>query len=422
MKLRISTGTAMVLFATIAIQAGLAAQEVQQRRQLPHYTITDLGTLGGTFSEAVGINNRGSVSGDSTLSGDSVIHGFFWQKGVMTDLGTLGGPNSFAPEEWSPNERSEVAGFSDTVKIDPNNENFCSTFSFINSPYICLPFVWQHGVMTPLPTLGGNNGAALAINNRGQLTGVSETGTDTDCIPHYRAVRWEPGKAEIQELLPLPGDTEAVAGGINDSGDAVGTSGNCASGPIEAVLWRQGTPINLGTLGGAVFNIAFGINNRGEVVGQSDLQGDTTHHAFLWRDRVMTDLGTFGGLPVSLAASINNKGQVVGFSQDLDGSNTVACLWQNGMVINLNTLTPAESPWFLIEALGINDHGQIAGYAFNSSTVEVHGFVATPVENNDGEAAAAPLGMVGKPWPLLPENLRRILERRKNSFGRAFTR
>jgi probable HAF family extracellular repeat protein len=241
--------SAVALFVAMAVPARLAAKEHHSKKP-PRYTVIDLGTLGGAFSEAVGINNRGWVSGYSTLPGDSVIHGFFWRKGVMTDLGTLGGPNSFAPEGWPPNERGEVAGLSDTSALDPNAENFCGLFNFLTGdPYICRPFVWRHGVLTALPTLGGNNGAALAINNRGQLAGVSETGTATDCVPHYEAVIWEPKTGEIQKLPPLPGDTEAVTGGINDSGDVVGTSGNCALGGIEAVLWHDGAPINLGTLG-----------------------------------------------------------------------------------------------------------------------------------------------------------------------------
>jgi probable HAF family extracellular repeat protein len=395
MKSRTTTlFVAMTMFATLVVPLQVAAQQ---------YNLTDLGTLGGTFSEAFGINDRGSVSGYSTLPGDAVIHGFFWQKGVMTGLGTLGGPNSFAPEGWPPNERGEVAGLSDTSALDPNGENFCGTFDFLSSdPYICLPFVWRHGVMTPLPTLGGNNGAAVAINNRGQLTGASETGTETDCVPHFRAVIWGPNE-DIHELPPLPGDTGAIAAGINDRGEVVGTSGNCTLGPIEAVLWRNGTPTNLGTLGGSVFNIAFSINNRGQVVGQSDLQGDTTHHAFLWRDGVMTDLGTFGGLPVSLAASINNQGQVVGFSQDMSGNTTVACL---------NTLIPANSPWFLIEALSINDRGEIAGFAFNTSTGEVHGYVATPVHGGDGATRAATGETSERPKVVLPENVREMLRQR----------
>ena len=81
---------AMTLFATLAIPLQVAGQR-QQKKELPHYTVSDIGTLGGTFSEAVGVSNRGSVSGYSTLSGDSVIHGLFWEKGEIIDLGTLGG-------------------------------------------------------------------------------------------------------------------------------------------------------------------------------------------------------------------------------------------------------------------------------------------------------------------------------------------
>ena len=246
---------ALGLFAALTVTTQLAGQERRQRqltekKEHHHYKLINLGTLGGGFSEGVGINNGGAVSGYSTLPGDSVVHGFFWHKGLMTDLGTLGGPNSFAPEEWAPNERGEVAGLSDTSALDPNVENFCGLFNFLTGdPYICRPFVWRHGVLTALPTLGGNNGAALAINNRGQLAGVSETGTATDCVPHYEAVIWESKTGEIQRLPPLPGDTAAVTAGINDNGDVVGTSGNCALGGIEAVLWHDGAPINLGTLG-----------------------------------------------------------------------------------------------------------------------------------------------------------------------------
>jgi probable HAF family extracellular repeat protein len=74
------------------------------------------------------------------------------------------------------------------------------------------------------------------------------------------------------------------------------------------VLWQNGTPTDLGNLGGMFFNIAFDINNQGQVIGQSDLPGDTTHHAFLrTEDDNMQDLGTLPGDVVSLANAINNK-------------------------------------------------------------------------------------------------------------------
>ena len=77
----------------------------------PQISIIDLGTLGGTFSFAGAINERGQVVGYSeTASGE--IHAFLWHQGVMTDLGTLGGTISQA---FTINERGQVVGNSDTA-------------------------------------------------------------------------------------------------------------------------------------------------------------------------------------------------------------------------------------------------------------------------------------------------------------------
>ena len=53
-------------------------------------TATDLGTLGGDYSVAYAINSKGQVAGYSYTLGNST-HAFIWDKGAMTDLGTLGG-------------------------------------------------------------------------------------------------------------------------------------------------------------------------------------------------------------------------------------------------------------------------------------------------------------------------------------------
>jgi probable HAF family extracellular repeat protein len=306
----------------------------------------------------------------------------------MTDLGTLGGPNSVAPEVGPPNNRGEVAGFSDTLTLDPNAENcFGGLFGDLPTPYTCLPFVWRDGVMTALPTLGGNNGVAAAINNRGQLAGVAETPTsDPTCAPplllqHFEPVIWE--RDRIPKQLPtVSGDPDGIADGISRNGQAVGWTGPCA--PVHAVLWENGKATDLGSLGGAVFNIAFAINNRRQVVGESDLPGDTIHHAFFWQNDVMTDLGTLPGDIVSIAVYINNNAQVVGISFDASG-NKHPYLWRNGVMTNLNTLIPADSPLFLLEALGINDRGQIVGYG-QLSNGEVHAFLLTPCDENHGDS------------------------------------
>jgi probable HAF family extracellular repeat protein len=84
----------------------------------------------------------------------------------------------------------------------------------------------------------------------------------------------------------------------------------------------------------------------------------------------MTDLGTLPGDVSSLGEGINSKGQVVGTSIDIDG-NERAIIWENGVMTDLNTLIPADSPLFLIEASGTNNsRGQIAGFALEKSSAK----------------------------------------------------
>ncbi len=121
-------------------------------------TITELGTLGGTFSDAVAINDRGQVVGVShTASGD--LHAFFWDRGTMTDLGTLGGTFGRAV---AVNARGQVAGSSLTA----------------DGPFHA--FFWEAGTMTDLGTLGGASSFANAINERGQVVGSSTTAGGED--------------------------------------------------------------------------------------------------------------------------------------------------------------------------------------------------------------------------------------------------
>jgi probable HAF family extracellular repeat protein len=415
--------TAMTLFAVLAIAAHLAAQDAQDRNQQKHtrYSIRVFGTLGGLFdSEAHGLNNRGSVAGQSFLS-DGALHAFFWRKGTMTDLGTLGGPDSFVSvANHTVNERDVVVGYSETSIPDPNQENFCNP-NFTNN-LVCLPFVWENGVMTALPTLGGTNGQAFGINNRGQIAGQAEGPNPDPCSPfplEVKPVIWRNG--QIQQVLAPFGGSAAGANAINDNGDAVGISG-CITGNLYAVLWRHGSPIDLGSLGGVAGNVAFDINDRGQVIGQSDLPGDTLHHGFLWQDGVMIDLGSLSGLPTSLADGINKRGQVVGFSQDANGDDfsSVAWLWQNGTITDLNTVIPGDSSLFLMEAVAINDGGQIAGWG-RLSNGEIRPFLLTPCNESDQRCEDSAASATESPSGVLPDNFRETL-RLHSGFNRAWLR
>jgi len=401
---------AMTLFAAQMLTVQLAAQEPQHRTQ--YYTVQDLGTLGGTYSLAGGINNNGLVEGYSTLTGDTAEHASLWWKHFgPIDLGTLGGPNSDAG--WRPSERGEIGGGSDTTTPDPNGEDFCGYGTYL----ICLPFVWRDGVMTPLPTLGGNNGWAAGINDLSEAVGVAENATiDPTCPPflEYKPVIWT--KGQIHELATFPGDPDGLAYAINDQGQATGLSGPCGPG-AHALLWQKGKAIYLGGLGGTISE-GVDINHWGQVTGLSTLLGDTTYHAFLWQKHTgMIDLGTLPGDVDSSGDGINNNGQVVGgsCSQDIE-SSCRAFLWQNGVMTDLNTLIPPDSPLYLLEATGtINDQGQIAGIALQISTGETHAFLATPT-NRHWEIRE-------RPKVVLPENLRKMLQRRRSGrFGLKLTR
>ncbi len=359
------------------------------------YTVTDLGTLpGGTFSQPSIIADNGLVAGVADVA-SGAQHSVLWQFGKIIDIGTvgLGGRNNGV---YGINAAGQANGIAETTLNDPNGEDFCGYGTHVK----CLPFRWQNGVMTPLTLLGGNNGTVGNINQRGEIVGVAETNTQDKACPapqllDYQAVVWGPAPGQIRQLGPLPGDTVGVALWINDRGQAVGASGTCANtmlpplamGP-HAVLWEaDGTPVNLGNLGGTgnphlpTGNMALGVNNAGEVVGASVLVGNAITHAFFWtRETGMRDLGTLPGDVNSAALAVNDRGQVIGISfgahGPFDGSGR-PFLWQNGLMTDLTTLVPADSPLEVLYAAGINSRGEIAGFG---ATVhgDMHALVLTP--------------------------------------------
>ena len=367
----------------------------------PNYTVIDLGTVGGTYSLAGGISNSGWVEGYSTVPGDTAYHAFLWRKGVMTDLGTLGGPDSEAG--YRPSNSGNAGGGSENGTPDPLAENYCG----FGTNFICRPFLWRNDThtMAPLPTLGGNNGFANGINDQNQVAGAAEnTTTDPTCpsYPESKPVIWTNG--QVHELPTFAGDPDGAAYAINGQGQAAGYSGTCFYA-LHPVLWQNGKVIDLGSLGGTGSE-GIDVNNQGQVVGDSDLSGDTAYHAFLWQSGVMTDLGTLPGDVSSAGEGINSKGQVVGGSVDASG-NVRPFLWQNGVMTDLNTLIPPDSPLYLLEPTGtINARGQIAGYALVISTGEVHAFLATPTGAYGATRES--------PKVVLPDNVRKLVQQRRS--------
>jgi probable HAF family extracellular repeat protein len=384
MKSIIGTSIAATsLFAALAL--------AQPRAQAPSYTVTDLGPVG--IGQPYFLTNNSIASGAAS-NPDGTDHAVLWYKGLKTDLGTpgLGGPNSVA---FGANERGQAVGEAETSTPDPNGEDFCGFNSLGISPFhnTCLPFLWENGVMTALPTLGGNNGVVNQVNDQGQAAGGAENTTrDPSCPAPYvfqvRPATWH--KGNIHELATVAGDLNGLALAISDNGQVVGASGDCGPFneinffnllPRHALLWQNGTVTDLGNLGGTGHgngNLALDVNNLGHVVGDSDIKGDANFHAFLWTSETgMQDLGTLPGDANSSAISINDAGEVVGVSFDAS-FNFRAFLRQSGVMMDLNTLIPADSPLQLMVATSINARGQITGIALETSSGEAHAFLATP--------------------------------------------
>ena len=423
MKSRMFTWiVALSVCAPMAMPTQVAARE--QKSEPARYTITDLGTLeGGTFSQSFSINKYGLVSGSSNLA-DGNQHATLWLEKLKVDIGVpgLGGPNSIA---FGDNDGFQSDGEAETSTPDPNGEDFCGFGTHLT----CLPFLWQDGEMIQLPTLGGNNGVAMAISNRGQLAGFAENSTpDTGCpspqVLHFMPVVWE--KGVIHKMPTFGGDPDGVAQQINDKGEVVGGSGTCATFntnflynlvPVHALLWENGKAIDLGNLGGktgqAGGNIAYDINNQGQVVGNSDLPGDTTFHAFLWtKGTGMQDLGTLSGDVASVSISINDAGSAVGASLDAK-FNPRAFLWEKGVMTDLNTRIAGHSPLYLMTGCSINSRGEITGLGM-TSTGEIHSYLATPthgVATSDGTAQ----GVISR--RALSDDARKLLQQQLR-FGR----
>lgn len=399
--------SAIAVLAALMLPVWLCAQDRQDGNEQMHYRAYSLGVpLGGSVAGAAAINDFGVVAGDSNLTGDATQHATLWVFGFSLDLGTLGGPNSAVL--WPGlNERGEVVGISDTGAPDPLNEGWsCGAFfPASHAGFTCVGFVWQNGHMNPLPTLGGNNGFATSVNNRGQIVGWAENSVhDPTCVPpqvlQFEAVIWGPAPGQIQQLPPFPGDLDGAATAINDQGQVAGISGICQNAvgnlsAMHAVLWQNGAPIDLGNLGGVAWNTPMAINQRGVVVGFSDLRGDQNgnnpnFHAFSWNpvDKKMHDLGVLPGDAISEALGINNRGQIVGVSYGAGFTHPRAVIWQNGNITDLNSLLPPNSPLQLQAAQEINDFGVIDGQAQDLNSGNFPAFVAVP--NGDGDMVATP--------------------------------
>jgi probable HAF family extracellular repeat protein len=353
--------------------------------------LTDLGTLqGGCFSGGSGINERGLIVGQSEnglidpSTGSPEADAVLWRNGHIVNLGTLGGSQSNAN---AVNDRGQVVG--GALNRIPCVSGFCSTFS---STFLFYPgttethaFRWTEAEgMQDLGTLGGPDSNAGMINRHGQIVGESFTSfipNPSSGAPPLDPFLWENGT--MTDLGGL-GGTSGAPTWLNNRGQVVGGSNLSGDATMEPFLWSKTAGMrNLGSLGGN-FGFANWINDAGEVVGQS-----TTPQAlrgFLWKDGVMTNLGTVGTDPSSEAYSINSQGQVVGASYSLGFVELHGFLWENGgPIADLNTLLLRVSDLIVTAGVIINDRGEIGCLGHVPSDVSNHACLLIPCDEKHAD-------------------------------------
>ncbi len=258
----------------------------------------DLGTLGGPDSAGVIINEPGQIVGFSftndipnRTTAIPTVDPFLWEKGQMTDLGTLGGTFGFAN---AVNNRSQVVGFSDVAGDVANHA-----------------FIWEGGVLTDIGTLGGNNSTANWINGAGQVVGISDLADGT-----HHAFVWSKGK--ITDLGTVGSDPCSNGFHINARGQAIGTSTNCHGTILHIFLWENGSMIDLSAQvlpgSGFVFIEPVVINDVGEIVGNGTLSNGDVHAVVLEPDGPCDS-----GCEARIAAGQNN---VAASNQTVGNSNT----------------------------------------------------------------------------------------------------
>lgn len=329
----------------------------------------NLGTLGGPNSSVAwpNRNDHGVIAGIAEtaqlqplgeawscfsavffFADNHVCRGFVWRDGSMTRLPTLGGDNGFAT---GINNRDEIVGWAENTTHDPTCNLYTNTGQVLQFE------------------------AVMWVRDRDDASGS-----------RYRAIA----------LPPLSGDLDGAATAINQRGEVVGISGICdaavGGGTAEhMVVWDHGVVARqLPTLGGAFWNTPMDINDRGDIAGFADLPGDgptlaqANFHAFFWSARpypcngaVVTgtcDLGTLSGDSVSEALGVNDRDQVVGVSLP---SNR-AFIWENGRMTDLNSMLVPGTTLALRVGQDINDRGEITGQAKDPSTGAIVAFDAIP--------------------------------------------
>ena len=353
---------ARVFLVAVLLAVSHQQEALAQAPAAPRYRIIDLGTLGGFFSRAKSINNRGGIAGESLMSDNADVTAFYWNGGEMSQIAPYVVGSSGSSSGFAINDDGVVVGYYDPSGFPPNPPSQI--------------FRYQRTTGT-FSLLGESLG--VDINDAGQVLARTPAGSII---------------VGGVNLTSAYGGNSLSANAINAAGE-VAVIAALPGGGSGSFIYKQGvfTPV-LGFF-------AADLNDVGQVVGafSENLGLFGNHSRVAMRERNGT-LRTFAPLDILGNAgpnAINNFGQIVGTETRVVNNRTVrtAFIIDKGVTRELSTLLPPNSGWELSgtfgEANDINDRGEIVGTGLHNG--EWRGFLLTPLvcssaEDSDGDGDA----------------------------------
>ncbi len=313
----------------------------------PKYSIVELGQYGLEGCVPCGINNQGDITGYYTHPVQRTSHAFLLKNSVLTDIHLSG---YTCGSGWGINDHDQVVGY------------FLKRFpGYPTQPDVELGFRYENGQITILDSPTTVSVQPRRINNNGITVGTMRIML-TPQNPYDPAVMWDTD-GNMHDLGVFSG----AAQDINDSDVIVGHSN------LQAVYWTQGSIQTLPTPTDS-FSYANGINNYGQIIGYYYFNNGP-FYAVMWDQGSMIDLGNLGGS--TRPEAINNRGQIVGMSKTWIGIET-PFLWENGTMKSLYNLLPT-SEWTITCIHDINDNGQIVACGYKTDQWHSQGLLLNPI-------------------------------------------
>lgn len=190
--------------------------------------VATLGTLGGSYSRAISINDRGHVVGVAATAGGGTVP-FLWRGGRLTRL-----------------PLDDVA--------DLNNRDRVAGGRLVGAGFHAS--TWRGGTVTDLGAAAFDRSNTYRINERGWVIGWVFSAEQRE-----RGALWRAGK--LTDIGTLGGGTTHLIA-LDDHGRILATS-QAADGTVRPALWHRGAWTDLATRGVNPDADLADLNNRGQV-------------------------------------------------------------------------------------------------------------------------------------------------------------